>query len=936
MLYYCIIETALSVMKRLIATFIILLSFLFSKAQDPKYIVRNYDDQYLDGNVWCAIQDTLGYMYFGIGDGISVYNGNEWQFVEIGNETTRCLFEDSYKNIWYGSVNDFGKIKKSKERGIYIESYGYLLAENKLDIGDIWSINELNGNLFFQARENIIVLNNNEEARIIKVENSYHRAFVTDSLYIINQSNKGLCYYNGGDFSLIKGGAFFKEKTISGSLPISKETILIGTRQSGVYVYNIITGEVSPTFERNKETIEFLKKNKLYSMVQLPKGDIAFATLLDGTIIVDKSGQIKRHLNSHSGTRDNKHYAIYLSLDNTLWMCSGIGCSTFNINSPLSLWDQSVGIEGSVYTLAECEKGLLAGGSAGLYYLYGFNERVNKIDKILNTEIWDLCSIEDDKSSKTIAIGSSDGLYKFNGEYIQQVFAGELILKVVQSHLDKNLLFAFTSHEILVFNIKNGISYIDRISGLFSEFRSVSQSGTDFIWIGTRTGQLLRVEQYKILEWLENRTAKIDVKKYNTGSITDAVNYQKQTFFTNAFGVFKYNQELDIIERTQEFGSDLYNLNDWILSLKEDDNGNIWLGGNKILLNRQDGSYSLYLLPYPEISNYKTASVFLHTDNNKTWFGGNRGLYLFDRSLIENKQNYASVIINKIITQDTIYHIYENNSINTLGDFIKQKNDFTIYYSLPLFEDEAKTMYSFLLEGYTKEWSNWSIQPFLTLTNLDPGKYTFKIKAKTAHGFESHETSIEFYIEKNWYQTHVAIALFVLLSLSILYSIIKLYTNARIRHELKIERIIQARLNQKYFIHFAEDQENKEDVISPANSQKDKLKQPESRQEKLINEVVDIIEANIEDSDFNVEKLCKVMELNQTALYRKVKSSTGISITAFMRKVRLKKALQLLASSDLTISEIAYQVGFNDPGYFTKCFTSEYGQSPSSFNNPAP
>ena len=56
-----------------------------------------------------------------------------------------------------------------------------------------------------------------------------------------------------------------------------------------------------------------------------------------------------------------------------------------------------------------------------------------------------------------------------------------------------------------------------------------------------------------------------------------------------------------------------------------------------------------------------------------------------------------------------------------------------------------------------------------------------------------------------------------------------------------------------------------------------------------------------------------------------------MSISSFMRKVKLKNALELLIQSELTISEIAYKVGFNDPGYFTKCFNKEYGQSPSSF-----
>ena len=70
------------------------------------------------------------------------------------------------------------------------------------------------------------------------------------------------------------------------------------------------------------------------------------------------------------------------------------------------------------------------------------------------------------------------------------------------------------------------------------------------------------------------------------------------------------------------------------------------------------------------------------------------------------------------------------------------------------------------------------------------------------------------------------------------------------------------------------------------------------------------------------------MNLSRVQLYRKVKALTTSSPVELLRTARLKRAYQLLLTSDLSISEVAYQVGFTAPSYFTKCFKEEYGMLP--------
>ncbi len=90
-----------------------------------------------------------------------------------------------------------------------------------------------------------------------------------------------------------------------------------------------------------------------------------------------------------------------------------------------------------------------------------------------------------------------------------------------------------------------------------------------------------------------------------------------------------------------------------------------------------------------------------------------------------------------------------------------------------------------------------------------------------------------------------------------------------------------------------------------------------------------LIDAKMGDSGLNVEDLGKEMGLSRVQLYRKIKSLTNYSPNELLRIARLKRAASLLASSDMTVAEIGYEVGFSSPSYFAKCYKEQFGESPT-------
>lgn len=92
-----------------------------------------------------------------------------------------------------------------------------------------------------------------------------------------------------------------------------------------------------------------------------------------------------------------------------------------------------------------------------------------------------------------------------------------------------------------------------------------------------------------------------------------------------------------------------------------------------------------------------------------------------------------------------------------------------------------------------------------------------------------------------------------------------------------------------------------------------------------------LIEKEMKNSELNVEDLGREMGMSRVQLYRKLKSLTNYSPNELLRQMRLKKAAFLLASSELSVAEIAYEVGFSSPSYFTKCYKEQFGESPTDF-----
>lgn len=136
-------------------------------------------------------------------------------------------------------------------------------------------------------------------------------------------------------------------------------------------------------------------------------------------------------------------------------------------------------------------------------------------------------------------------------------------------------------------------------------------------------------------------------------------------------------------------------------------------------------------------------------------------------------------------------------------------------------------------------------------------------------------------------------------------------------------------LQEKYLSQLTERVTNKID----SNSLEPSAPQITSFDEQFMQEVMEFMEKEIDNTDLTIDDFAEKLMLSRTVFYRKLKSIVGLAPVDFIRDMRIKRAVQLIDSGEYNISQIAYMTGFSDPKYFSKCFKKQIGLKPSEYKD---
>jgi ligand-binding sensor domain-containing protein/AraC-like DNA-binding protein len=275
---------------------------------------------------------------------------------------------------------------------------------------------------------------------------------------------------------------------------------------------------------------------------------------------------------------------------------------------------------------------------------------------------------------------------------------------------------------------------------------------------------------------------------------------------------------------------------------------------------------------------------------------------------------------------------------------LKESNrSFSIDFSALDFGHERQGLYSYRMKGFEKDWI--MLKPGMhsvRYSTLPAGHYTFEVKYQSLQTLGEDEViSVDVVVVpsfwKSWWFRLILSILFVLLIIYIYNrwaSHLKqkeaeqlLNPIRKVLEESDDPRKLQTRIQTILDNH----QRYKESVSKSVEADKEGvLKSTKPFMER----VMSVMEANYMNSEFGVQEFCDALGMSRTVVSKHLNDEVGIPAGQFIRNYRLNMAKELLSekTGNRNITEIAYAVGFNDPKYFTRCFTKMFGTSPSSWS----
>jgi len=753
---------------------------------------------------WDIVQDKRGVMYFGNDEGILEYDGIKWKLYSVTNETAvQSLAIDENGRIYVGAINEFGYLKPNQLGEL---EYVSLLSEidNTLRFfNEIRNICVSSDGVYFQSNSHIFFWNGDNMDFWLAGDDYFHTSFLIHNYLVINISGKGLHVIKDGEIVKLKNKEVFTDKAIFSILPFENDTYLVVTKSNGFYEVQFDDHMAGFSAEEyHSELKEILEGYLLFNAVKIGDNTYSIGTWGSGLLIY-QDGQIVQLITKKSGIGDEVITNQFFDKDNNLWLTLSDGISKIEINSPLTSFNEELGVDGTLQSIARFNGKLYLASERGLLLLLDEWKDPNKIyqqnkfKKIASFEggVWDLHNYKN-QNTDVLLIASNEGIYEMDKHNQKKLIYKCYPWRLYQSRKYSNRVYVAKDDGLVALEKQNKqwkVTY--EFPQINQEIFTVCEDKELNLWLGTIGMGILKIDQTG-LENYEN----IQVTHFNEDNglpqncDIHLAFYDQKTLIGTDQGIFQQIEGTDSFAVSTNFPKELTNRDRIITKMKPDHNNNLWvttfIKSERTIeagyVKRDSTGYKWVNTPLNTISKGDLFSIHFD-DDNIVWLGGSEGLYRYDPQVKKDyKKDFAALIRLNVIGEDsTIFfgsYFDENGYVSTIQPEILKPTLKYKYNSLE-FEFAAQNteinypiLFSYYLEGYDKKWSEWSEKGFERYTNLNEGTYTFRVKAKNIYEHESEEASYEFVIKPPWTRTWLAYISYFIALVVLVYIIVTQYT----------------------------------------------------------------------------------------------------------------------------------------------------------------
>lgn len=435
---------------------------------------------------------------------------------------------------------------------------------------------------------------------------------------------------------------------------------------------------------------------------------------------------------------------------------------------------------------------------------------------------------------------------------------------------------------------------------------------------------------------------------------------------------------------------------DKISSFCEAKDGTLWIGSNGYGLYRrsvgEDGQERFEALTQEDGLVYNGVKGIVEDQNGRLWISTQNGLSVYDPKVdaFNNYSNYDGLInphfywnsairdssgiiylgseggLIEILRESNDVHyqgklkfthlMVDNQDVQANSDYLDEdistaktiwlkegNRSFSIDFSALDFGHETQGLYNYRMKGFDDEWTVLKPgQHSVRYSALPVGTYTFEVSYKTAQMAGVNDTiSITivvkpFFWNSWWFRSLLALLLVALIAYGYNRRVAELKRREAEQLLSPIREVLEEsddpRQLQSRIRNILDNQQRyKKSVTKSVEADREEVLQSTK---PFMERVMEIMEQNYMDSEFGVQEFCEALGLSRSVASKHLNAEAGLPVGQFIRNYRLNMAKELLSAKtgNRNITEVAYRVGFNDPKYFTRCFTKMFGVPPSTYH----
>ncbi len=766
---------------------------------------------------WGMALDPNGRLYIANNEGLLIYNGTNWQLYPVPNKTIlRSIAFGIDGKLYAGAQDELGYYAPDNAGRLVYTSLKKLLPQADNSFADIWDIEITEKDVFFRATDKMIRLTNGKLS-IYKPLAGWLSLSKHQEKILAQDGQRGVLVFRDGQWqTLIEQKDLPTGFIITDIIPYNKDTSLVSTNGNGLFL--LWQNTLQPFTLRNNITERYF-----ISLAALDENIFLAGSYANGIYQIKRGGDVLQNITDKNGLQNKTVRCINANAGGNVWMGLDNGIAFMNCNDAIKHINPAAFNNGSGYSAKVLNSELFFALSTGLQWLplsatADISTASGEPISILNGLTWNLSVV-----NNQLLAGRDDGSWKITGHqatqvskspgyWIYQPLAGTVPVQIAAGNYEG----------IHLFEQKNG-NFIDdsKIKDFNESSRYMETDGRN-IWVSHPYRGVFKINLG------DNSVTKFS--KAN-GLPSDLDNHvfklKNQIVFATPKGIYEYNAAENKMAPSLKYASLFGEMP--LRYLKEDEKGNIWFVQDK-MIGVADFTDSKPVINFiPELKNRILSgfeNIYPYNSSN-VLIGSESGFYHINyekyRQKIQPFNTYIT-LIQIIGTGDSIIYGgygFSNSEQPVKANIPYKWNSLHFSFAASFYGHEPETEFSFYLEGFDKNWSQWGIQYEKDYTNLPEGKYVFHVKSRISPSHESAAYMYTFSIQAPWHRTLWAYSFYMITLASLLYLLYKFqekkHRKKQEERRLADQKKFEEEQRQLTYLHQLELEKTEKELISLKN-----------------------------------------------------------------------------------------------------------------------